>query len=441
MDRIAVSKDNLKPFFHKNQLGMITQSQIAKELGVSKQYVSRIFGEFQTALDEATRDNRGRPRNLDSKQTNSAETNRLKRQNFLLQTLVEFLLLWISHFTRQLGIKHSPFSSRLSGEIRLFLIQSLLKYREMGGKLAEFALQLKLDPSTLYRWHNRYSAGQSLEDKPAFRKPPRVYPNWVLKAINKLSKRYPLAEAAGLARLFNSSVSNPGLKVSAAEIKQILRQIEIKRGIDNNRRKQRFDFPRVNLSWDLDFLEFTLNQIRRRALIVVDHHSRKLLYARIMLKPTAKKAARVVEALTQHYRATPLFVKADNGPEFRKRFKRLLAELKITLFNSPIFYPQFNGVVERLNREIRRKSRSHNLNTVEAINEFLDEFIDYHNYSSHKSLGGLSPNQVYACGSHDNHPETTEIVTPYQKDGELRIEFTRRNGTQGRLSFHLLQVG
>lgn len=457
MNRVAASKDNLKPFFHKHQLGMVTQSKVAEELGISKQYISRIFREFQTALDEVTRDNRGRPRTsnqspgeLEEKgcsdlggstfEAPESESVRiLKLQSFLLQTLVEFLLLWIGHFTRQLGINYSPFTSRLPGEIKLFLVQSLIKYQEMGGKLAEFALRLKRDPSTFYRWLNLYSTGQSLDDKPSgCKRPPQVYPDWVLRAIHKLRKKYPMAEAAGLAQLFNSSISNPGLKISVQEIKRILSQIEEKRHLDHNRRKKRFDFPQVNLSWDLDFLEFTLNGIRRKALIIMDHHSRRLLYARIMVKPTANRVAEIIKALTQHHKAVPLFVKADNGPEFREQFKQLLVDLKINLLNSPRYYPQFNGVVERINREIGRKSIAFDLNNIQAVNKFLDEFLVYHNYSSREFLGGLSPNQVYTAGFHANHPETTEIVIPYQKNGELRIKFTRRNGNQGRLAFPLL---
>lgn len=139
-----------------------------------------------------------------------------------------------------------------------------------------------------------------------------------------------------------------------------------------------------NFSWDLDFLEFTINDIQRKALIIVDHHSRRLLYARILVKPTAEKVAEIIEALIQHYKAVPLFVKADNGPEFRDQFKQLLVDLKINLFNLPRYYPQFNGVIERINREIRRKSIAFDLNTIKAVNEFLDKFLDYHNYCTMK---------------------------------------------------------
>jgi len=440
MDRIAISKDNLKPFFHKYELGMVTQVEVALELGVSKQYVSRVFNGFQQALQEASRDQRGRPRKDSASECPKCRES--AKQLFLLKTWIEFLLMWISSFTRQLGIDYSPFNCRLSGKVKLFLLKSWFAYRELGGKLADFAQGIHRDPSTVYRWLKLYEAGLSLDDKPyGLKKAPRVYPAWVLKAVHKLKKGYPLAEYTGLAKLFNHSLSNPQLKLSANEIKRILNQVEHNKKQDKARRLKLYDFIKANVSWDIDFMEFTFNHIRRRALIVVDHHSRKLLYARVMLNPTSHKVALVIKALTQHYKVVPQLVKADNGPEFRKQFSQLLGDVGITLLNSPVYYPQFNGVVERVIREIRQRSYNFVLNSTKEIDHFLSKFQDYYNHQVHASLGGLTPAQVYKKKFNGSHPVTTEIVKPYIKDGELRLKFTGGNGNPSRLSFPMPEQG
>lgn len=447
MDRIAGSKDILKPFFHKYQLGLITQTQIASELGISKQYISRIFTEFKQALDESSLDKRGRPKGVSiTKNPESIEKcahcQKSTKQLVLLNSVIQFLLLWIEHFTSQLGINYSPFKSRLPGDIKLFLLQSWFKYQELGGKLADFAQGIRRDPSTVYRWLELYAAGEPLEDKPSgSKKPPRVYPAWVLKAVYKLKKAYPLAENAGLAKLFNYSLSNPHLKLSSKEIKQILEQIESNKKLDKARRLKLYDFVQANVSWDIDFIEFTVNQVRRRVLVIIDHHSRKLLFARVMLSPTSEKVLRIIKALTKHCRVVPLLVKADNGPEFRNSFKQMLNNMGISLLNSPVYYPQFNGVVERVIREIRQKSHKFTFNSTKDIDHFLAQFQDYYNHQAHSSLGGLTPAQVYKKKCLGSHPVTTEMVEPYIKDGELRLKFTRGNGRPGRLSLPLNDPG
>jgi IS30 family transposase len=201
------------------------------------------------------------------------------------------------------------------------------------------------------------------------------------------------------------------------------------------KRKKRFDFSKIHISWDLDFMEFTINHLRYKALIVVEHHSRRLLYARVILEPTAEKVARIIKALGKHYNTLPTFIKADNGPEFRDTFKTLMASLNITVLNSPRYYPRFNGVVERLNGSIRRMVQRVTVTSVASVNTFLSRFLDTHNYTPHESLGWLTPIKVFRDKCHQNHPTFTEVITPYVKDDCIRIRFTRRNGNQGRLSF------
>ena len=46
----------------------------------------------------------------------------------------------------------------------------------------------------------------------------------------------------------------------------------------------------------------------------------------------------------------PSIIKADNGPEFRLDCREALNKFAVYLFNSPVYYGQFNGAHERIHR-------------------------------------------------------------------------------------------
>ena len=437
--KIAKNKAILKPYYFKHKISQMTQTEIAEELGYSKQYISKQFREFDQAIDAVITDHRGRPAKKEPpvQVTEDSTKVELERKIFLLQTVIDFLYLIIAFWSKELGLKKSLFRKWLPGKIKIFLVEALIEYRKKGGKIQDYAKAIGKDPSTLYRWLRLYEKGKSLENHQPPGRPNKIYPRWIKKIIMKLHKKYPEASNCALALRFNNI--NNSIMLNANDIANIFRE-ESLRLIENRKRKEkRFDFTMRNMSWDMDFIEFSLKHIRYKALVIVDHHSRKLLYARILLKPSSLKVNQIVKDLCKHYRIKPVFIKADNGPEFRKKFRNLLSSTGINLLNSPCYYPQFNGVVERLNGEIRRYSRNLVFSSIDAINGFLENFQDYYNYQPHESLGYLTPAEVFKKGRHNNHPLNIELIKPYIKDGELRMSFTKRDGSPGRLSFELLK--
>ena len=58
--KISKNKEILKPYYFKYKDFQMTQTEIAEELGYSKQYISKQFKEFDQAIDEVITDHRGR---------------------------------------------------------------------------------------------------------------------------------------------------------------------------------------------------------------------------------------------------------------------------------------------------------------------------------------------------------------------------------------------
>ena len=55
----------------------------------------------------------------------------------------------------------------------------------------------------------------------------------------------------------------------------------------------------------------------------------------------------------------------------------------------------------------------------------------------HEYLEGKTPSEVFLT-QEDFIPKNAEVIEPYQKDGQIRIKFTDRNGNMARLSFEII---
>jgi hypothetical protein len=130
----------------------------------------------------------------------------------------------------------------------------------------------------------------------------------------------------------------------------------------------------------------------------------------------------------------PDMIKADNGPEFRFEFREQLREFSVYLINSPDYYGQFNGAHERIHRKMRAfiEPFGHHGNLMRLVDE-IRTFQDQYNYKMPMdSLGGETPSEVF-FGNDTFTPNGAEVVTPYEKDGELRMKFSNRDGAPARI--------
>ena len=60
---------------------------------------------------------------------------------------------------------------------------------------------------------------------------------------------------------------------------------------------------------------------------------------------------------------------------------------------------------------------------------------DYNHTLPLESQGGKTPAELYYCDDFELvRPSHVEIVTPYIKDGEIRVKFTNRFGDKSRMT-------
>ncbi len=69
----------------------------------------------------------------------------------------------------------------------------------------------------------------------------------------------------------------------------------------------------------------------------------------------------------------------------------------------------------------------------------IQEFIDQYNYKMPMdSLDGKTPSEIFLNTDETFTPKGAEIVTPYEKDGEVRMKFTSRDGDPARMALPLI---
>ena len=133
-------------------------------------------------------------------------------------------------------------------------------------------------------------------------------------------------------------------------------------------------------------------------------------------------------------------MKTDNGPEFRLELRDQLKDFSVYLFNSPQYYGQFNGAHERIHRKLKEfiDTFSQHQNLTKLVAQ-IQEFMDQYNYKMPMdSLDGKTPAEIFLSGDNSFTPAGAEIVTPYEKDGELRMKFTNRDGAPARVSMPII---
>jgi transposase InsO family protein len=205
---------------------------------------------------------------------------------------------------------------------------------------------------------------------------------------------------------------------------------------EKERIKKRWCFNKGTDVWTVDFTCIAKTENYKLQLLTVsDARSRFLFKTALLLDTSTEIVMNHLSDLFIKY-GKPTMIKVDNGPEFRMDCKEKLKELSVFLFNSPIYYGQFNGAHERIHRTLKEyidKFEKHkNLTTlVEQINSFEDEY----NHEMKKDyLNDRTPSDVY-FNEKDFIPtdENIEVVTPYEKEGEIRAIFTNRDGNPSRL--------
>jgi transposase InsO family protein len=318
------------------------------------------------------------------------------------------------------------------------------KFRQFGGLLKDFAAEVGRSPETLSRWQEAYDKHglSGLTDKKARPKHfGNKIPLWVRDQLVLLFLRFP----RWTPYQYHSYVRhNPTTQwyVSLPVI-QKLKNIHIVRTAEEKERiAKRWCFAPGTDAWTVDFtcLLKTPN-FKLQCLTISDHRSRFLLHSALYLNTSTESIIRDLEELFVKY-GKPLMIKADNGPEFRIECRDALASLAVYLLNSPEYYGQFNGAHERIHRTM--KAFIDPFETHQNITRLVAEiaaFQDEYNYKMPMdSLDGKTPADIF-MGDGSFTPKGAEVVTPYEKEGELRMKFTSRSGAPARMAMPAIEPG
>lgn len=151
------------------------------------------------------------------------------------------------------------------------------------------------------------------------------------------------------------------------------------------------EYGEPHLMWSLDIFEKWHRGIKFRVLQVMDLGSRIKLFPAI--KPgdfTGEEIAEHINMLMRIHGA-PLFLKRDNGGNLNSReLFEIMKMFAVIPFNSPPYCPQFNGVMERSQGEIKRYLRFmlKDTKTEDTFSAAVYLAIDRANHRKRKVLNG-----------------------------------------------------
>lgn len=363
----------------------------------------------------------------------------LRRQ--LILAGVEALFL---KFFRQKVLKFfSRFKpGHLPAQEKKKILDWLEKFKKAGGLIKEFAKVVGKSPETLSYWKEAYKkyglaglVNKTTRPKNFGNKIPHSIIEQLILLILQFPKWTPYQ--------YHSYIrNNPATHwyVSLPVIQKI-KAAHLQRSEEEKERMiKRWCFAPGTKAWTVDFIcIFKTDHFKLQCLTVSDQRSRFLLYQALYLNTSTEIIIRDLEELFIRF-GKPDILKADNGPEFRTECRDQLKELSIHFFNSPQYYGQFNGAHERIHRKMRAfiDLFEKHQNLTQLVSE-LDLFCEQYNYKMPMdALSGKTPAEIF-FGDGSFTPKGAEIVTPYEKDGELRMKFTNRDGKLARMSMPLIE--
>lgn len=363
----------------------------------------------------------------------------LRRQLILIGVELRSL-----RFFKELVLKIMPRFKvgRLPALEKKHILDSLEKFRRVGGMAKDFASHVGLSPETLARWQSAFEkfglAG--LTDK-ATR--PKNFGNrvplWIKKHLVALFVQFPRWTPY---QYHNYIRHNPATHwyVSLPVIAKLKTMHQEKSEEEKERIRKRWCFAPGTRAWTADFTcILKTNAFKLQLLTISDQRSRYLMHAALYLNTSTENIMRDLEGLFIKF-GKPDIIKADNGPEFRIELREHLKDFAVYLLNSPEYYGQFNGAHERIHRTLKAfiDSFSSHQNLTRLVNE-IQEFMDQYNYRMPMdSLDGKTPADIFLSREETFTPDEAEIVKPYEKDGELRMKFTDRDGNPARIAVPII---
>ncbi|MBL6988680.1 MAG: transposase [Bacteriovoracaceae bacterium] len=437
---------NIQLFINYFSNAQLSYQKLGDSLGISKEAVRKRLAKAEEYLLGYDNEALIAQLNIDRELSHQDE---LKRKDGLIKRLQLQLVLYsaqiyiLTCFKEHVGrIFPALKLTRFKAYQKFQLLTLLRKYLQFGGIKKEFGKAIGRSMGTILGWEDRFRENgfSGLHDKTTR---PKNFGNKISLSVKKylvaLFIRYPHWTDYQYHKHLRFSAER-SYYISLPTIQKIRKMYLTKSDIEKERIKKRWCFATGTNAWTVDFTSIikTANY-QLQLLTVSDCHSRFLFKTALLLETSTELVMdHLKELFIKHGR--PTIIKADNGPEFRTECSDSLREFSIYLLNNPVYYGQFNGAHERIHRTLKnyitKFERHRNITQlVEEINKFEDEY----NYKMpHEYLEGRTPAQELFSNK-TFIPEKSEIVTPYEKDGELRFKFKNRNNQAARLSLPVIE--
>ena len=137
-------------------------------------------------------------------------------------------------------------------------------------------------------------------------------------------------------------------------------------------------------------------RVYRYALVVVDFFSKKI-WAKALRFKDATQVRVAFNSICEQSATRPRILQVDNGSEFRA-MPNYCRDNNIKLVYTTTYTPTSNGLVERLNLELRKRIRAGLVknNSLEWVTH-LPEYVNNIN-NSKSSTTGFTPNELWSAG-------------------------------------------
>jgi predicted DNA-binding protein YlxM (UPF0122 family) len=331
--------------------------------------------------------------------------------------------------------------ARLPGMEKKKILDSLDKFKSCGGTIKIFAEAVGRSAETLANWqaaYEKHGMAGLIDKKSRPKNFGNKVPLWIKQNLLVLFLQYPnWSPYQYHSYIRHNPTTNWYLSLPVI---QKLKNIHHEKSMAEKLRMGKgWCFPPGTEAWNVDFTCIKKTESYKLQLLTIsDQRSRYLLHAQLYLDTSTESVVRDLEELFIKY-GKPMIIKADNGPEFRLEFREQLQNLSVYLLNSPPYYGQFNGAHERIHRTLKAYITDFDLhqNLTRLVME-IQKFMEEYNYKiPMDSLGGKTPADIF-LSDEPFTPKNAEIITSYQKEGELRFKFTNREGNLARMGIPLI---
>ena len=144
-------------------------------------------------------------------------------------------------------------------------------------------------------------------------------------------------------------------------------------------------------------VNFNFQDSYKYILVVVDYFSKKV-WAKKCRNETAEIVTQAFEEICDESNTFPNTLQIDNGSSFLAEFRQFCNNNNIQLVTTTSYNPISNGLVERMNKELRKRIKEGIIkrNTLEWV-EHLPEYLSSIN-STKSSTTRFTPDEIWTAG-------------------------------------------